>query len=383
MTHIIVTGKTFDHRDTLKEMGGRWNDASKRWELEYATQKQIDRLKNIPGLMVTPASEDQPKPKPIRHEPREPLTIDAILETVGWGAGKPQDGKHDTIMRGDDPTYFNAFKDKNPIMFFGFSSLSKMTDHIENSPEDCRKEAGYRPERGGDWYGTRDMPHALDLAHNGWPEGVKRASEIADMLTADHAKQRRRKYSVAGGRVSVGRLLASNPAHMVARIKQDGSRAIRLFVQNNGSAGISGKSMLMRAAIICATVDILEANGYSCEIISVTTDYADSARKNPGCHTVVNVKAAGEKANIADIAFTLGHLSFFRRFIFANVERETALREMWNTQGYSTEAFNKHHMPERANDYYIRHLDTNIDNPHEMFQKIMPENFPIKMELET
>ena len=298
---------------------------------------------------------------------------------------RPTTGNGNTTFYGDDREYFNYFKDKNPISYFGFSSLSRMVEFVKAIPKEKQNGDGYETDN-PKWYGTRDMSEALKLAQYGWQDGIDQAKRVSDFLTIEHATQRRRSYSVAGGNVNVGKMLSGNPSHMVKKKDKKGSRIIKLFVQNNGLCDITGKSMMMRGLVVCAIVDLLENNGYSCEIIAITTDYASSRTpKIVGAHTVVKLKNAGEKGNLSDIAFGLGHPSIFRRFIFANVKATPELRIMWNTQGYSTEAFNSRYPITEKNTFYIPHLKQNIegdtfeDQVRNCLQMIKPDGLPIEI----
>lgn len=376
---VRVTGNTFDHRERLKQLGGRWDAAAKNWIFEYPRPKDVAELKNLPGCLVVEAA-DEPTPSVPDGTPSiDDDPVDWMKKIAERHAEKnKKDGNTKTVIYGDDQTYFNYFQSKNPLSFFGFSTLSEMVKFIEKIPARFQ-EVGWE-KSGGDWYGTRDMKQALEIARNGWSDGVKKAAELLEYLNLENAVERRRKYSVAGGYVNVGRMLSGNPAHMVKRPKQDGRQTITLFVENTASAYIKAEMLTIRAAVVAAFADILEMRGYSCQIVSVTTQ----ARMNdlPGAQTAVTLKHAGEKLNLDDLVFALGHPSFLRRFNFACVSQAVECREIWNSQGMPRSAFGKDDL--KRNEFYIRHLTENVKGGNflEIAKKIIPMIKPHRLPLE-
>jgi len=381
MNSVRVTGQTFDHRDRLKQLGGRWDGQAKNWVFDWIGPKDLAELKNLPGCLVvgdtTPAVERKNTDEGARE------LIERILAGEDDAEETPVDGKNNTVIYGDDQTYFNYFRDKNPISFFGFSSLHEMTKFIKAIPPSKRegdRSAGYEK---GKWHGSEDMEEALQIAKDGWKEGAEKAATILDFLSLEHAVQRRRAYAVAGGNVSVGRLLAGNPKHMIERPKLPGRRNVTLFAENTASSLIKPEMLIVRAAIIAAFADILEQQGYSCTIVAATMQTHWS---KPGAQTAVTVKHAGEKLNLDDAVFALGHPSFLRRFNFACVCQADEMRSIWSTQGSPRSAFNRGDM--KQNEFYVPHLKNNIKGDSfeeiakQMLPLIMPPGLPMKMEIE-
>ena len=391
---ITVTGRTFLHKDRLKELGGVWNSDDKNWIFYNVKPKDLAELKNLSGCLVTDSKERKPEP-PLPPIPSGDASEDGdddagILAKLFGGdvADRPCIGNNPSIVYGDDERYLNHFKYKNPTAFFGFSSINEMCKFVESIPLSKRtgpQDGGWETSKSrAEWAGSRDMDHAIDLARNGWQKGAENAAKILDMFNVEHAVQRRRRFDVAGGSVSVGRLLAGNPAHMVKRPKQPGRKVVTLFVENVASAFINPESLTVRAAIVAAFADIMERNGYSCEIVALSIVAGNFSNTEPGAHTVVTVKHAGEKLNVNDLAFTLGHPSFLRRLSFACVSQCEALRDIWSSQGYPTEAFNKYH-PTGRNEFAIRHLKENVkgatleETARKMLPLVKPENLPMEI----
>lgn len=374
---INVSGKTWNYKERLKQMGGVWNADIQQWSFYKLSASELAELKSMPGCMVTEAS------KPASPQPAvEPFSFASLADP-----DRGRDGGFQTAFYGNDKEYFNYFKDKNPAAFFGFTSLKKFTDFIEQIPAEVqnndRRNSGWTVATGS-FYGTYDMQEAINLARNGWSEGIEIADKIANMITIEHAQQKRRSYSVAGGGVSIGRLLAGNPAHMRKRIKKAGSRNIRLFIQNNGLYNITSETLIIRGALCCAIIDILENNGYSCELIAVTTDYF-THRSKPSEHLTVKLKQSGEKISISDVAFAIGHPAYFRRFGFACIGAAPECSDAWGDMGKSTVAFSERYMPPGANDFYIPHPKQNYsgntleEKARKMLPDFLPQGLPIQI----
>lgn len=384
---VRVTGNTFQYRDRFKQLGGLWSADAKCWRFDWVTQKDIDALKTLPGCMVI---EDKPKPPEPRPTPAQPLqgAIDLIDRVVQQLDEKEYSSDRQTLKYGDDPTYFNYFRDKNPIAFFGFSSLGELIKYVENIPPEHRmgeRDAGYETDD-PKWSGSADMSEAIQIARDGWNDGSDKAAEILEFLNLDNATQRRRAYSIAGGAVSVGRLLAGNPKHMTRRQKLPGRRTITLFVENCASAFVNADMLTVRASIVAAFADILESRGYSCQIVAVTMQ-ANAWKEKPAAQTAVVLKHAGEKLNLADIVFALGHPSFLRRFNFACVCSCDSLREIWETQGTPRSAFNKGQLG--RNEFYVPGLKTNfkkdsfIEIAKQMLPLVKSDGLPLELEYEN
>lgn len=370
-----LSGNTFEHRERLKQMGGRWDASEKNWKFDFLSPRDTAELMNLPGCMLT----DAKKPVP----PIEPQEKESAEDFIARIAQREEDNKRPTVgigqtkIYGDDTTYFNHFMDKNPKSFFGFSSLSEMVKFVEDAPASNKIPNDYNGYGGAkSWAGSPNMNAAIKLAREGWEDGVNKAAEVLEKLNVDHAVERRRSHSVAGGSVNVGRMLAGNPAHMRHRPKQPGRRIVKLFVQNAASAFMNEDILSIRAAIIAAIADVLEMNGYSCEISSIIS--MDFHNGQPASQIVTMLKNAGEKLNLNDLVFSLGHPSFLRRLSFACTVQAPELRGMWSYQGMPVNAFNDEYPPSK-NEFYIPKLAKNATELKQLLKLTVPKGLPIQI----
>lgn len=370
MAILTVTGKTWEHRETLKSFGN-WNPANKSWTIKHATPEMVERIKALPGVNVV----SLPEPNDA-----QPMTeVPAALAPIERPRFVPQ--RSEPIIHGDDQTYFGAFKDK-PTQFAGFSSLDQMANFvaaIDKSKIPYSNDRRCAWDIGSDWIGTKDMQEALSLAHNGWAKGIDMAKDALEIIESDHAEAKKRSYSVAGGRVNIGKMLSGSPLHMSHRTRQPARKVITLYVNFRISSGISTTTAAIRAASVAAIADILEANDYSCEIVAFRANTASGLHSQ----TVVTLKHAGEKLNLNDIVFALGHPSMTRRLSLAiNAIDDEMASFCRSAYGFKThDPFNEL----KANEFIIDEPTANVKgndfraSVRALFPLIVPDNFPVSL----
>lgn len=395
---VVVTGKTWDIRDRLKSLGGRWNADNKGWEFYTLSPEHRSEFKAHVGVMIADKpgdpgpSHQSPRHTPMTEQRRKPITdADTLIANAmdSYRRERRQaENDRKTNMFGDDPTWFNYFADQNPIGFWGFSSLSAMVKYLENLPESDRNGCGWE-SRDFEWTKTECMVDAIDIARKGWNEGVELAQEVHEQLIGRHANQRRRKHSVSGGSVNIGRLLAGNPDHMISRPKQPGKKVITFFVEGFMSSGIDSENAIIRAALIGAIADILEINGFSCEIVSITTTLTIGRDGIPAFQVATMLKAAGETLDLNDVIFGLGHPSFCRRFCFGCVGSDHDLRNVWRYMGAPSRVFTASHST-KANEFFIDKINLAdqgkiddsaplINKAMQIFDIVFKQNLPIEL----
>lgn len=360
---IVVSGNTFEHRNTIKGYGARWDGNRKVWLIN--DKVDVSKLRQIPGIVVTsddtePTPDDHIAPVAPAAEPVKPVRVE----------------KYTTIY-GDDETHYGAFDTSDDAdAFYGFSSLSEMIKFIDvlpwNSWTGGRRSAWRVDGDHARWTGTDSLPHAIRLAHD-WQEGVEQAERIRDMIEADQPLRERLANSIVGGNVNVGRLLAGNPVHMKRRAKRPGPKIVTLYCNVGALADVKPRAMIARAAACAAIVDILENNDYACEIIAVW-DSSDGKHRAQCC---TNVKQAGETLNLNDVVFSLGHPSFLRRLVFAVTSAHTDMGSAW----FSGRGASNNVRPHDETALTIKRMQAHVDytNTQSLINFVLPKNFPVKL----
>lgn len=355
-----ITGKTFDHKEALKAYGARWNSIDKAWTIDDAAADKIVAMK-LPGVIVTMSS-DLPKSEPVKV---------SSIDLSEFSKNTTEVSQKGDVVVGDQQLVgkFNM----NPKIFIGFASLGEFVDYVAK----CGN-------RGSDdmvkWAGAT-YAGSIDLARNGWSDGVDLAFEAAELIKSDHVTDRVTRYSVAGGSVNVGRMLSGNPLHMRLRTRQPSTKVVTMFVDNFASNFVEPEAMIIRAAAIAAMSDILEHNGYSAEIVSVTP--GDSVNQNGRGFLVVNkIKTAGEPLNLADVVYALGHPSYFRQMIFSAVRAQpNCSKSMYNSMGFPREGM----LTAQPGEFYIPRFNANVRGGdfkakvRAIFKHIIPADFPVEL----
>jgi len=197
-----------------------------------------------------------------------------------------------------------------------FSSPESICEHVKDIPKSqyWDKECfGTDPY----FYGTESLQEAIGLCRDGWQEGATRAAALRDRINVNNPTQRRYvRYGVAGAIPDVPRYLAGNPMHM-KRLDSVNARQrpiITLINHVGGLGGVDSACFINKAATVCAIVDAIEGNGFSCHVIGM----AMSRAPNGGLVGVAfTVKEPGDHMDIGRAAFALGHTAMFRRLVFA------------------------------------------------------------------
>lgn len=379
-----IAGRTFEHRETLKSMGARWDETRRVWTHARLSDSDRQRLRAL-GLTLTGAV--TPPPPGIGDQPELP----ASTPIRGGTAHSVDTCPH----HGSEHSYRGKFAEQKTLASFGFASLAEHVEFVRAIPAAISRDS--RGNRNVGWKltperlrftATADMAAALELAENGWQEGADAASEIVELLAGDHAKRKRSQPSLSGGNVNVGRMLAGNPRHMRKRRHVDGNRTATLYVDGGSPANVPANILIARAGVVAAISDMMENQGYSCEIVIVNTPTTQD-RDISAYQSATRIKTAGDKLNISDIVFALGHAGFLRRIVFATVAVEPNCAPIWDNMGFPSPPFTSKHQPGR-NEFHIKKIELNsvskvrltstYDTAHSIFKLIAPDNLPIRLD---
>ena len=176
----------------------------------------------------------------------------------------------------------------------------------------------------GRWAGTKDYETWMHLLFNGWQNGAKSASKLADELAPFiyGTKQIDEQiYGYEGDAVDIDRYLEGDPECMLGYEESRATGAakfVKVAVDMGATSEIKAEALLWRGIIAAALVDLLENNGYRCEVIGY-------------CHTswgvdwesliVFPVKKEDQPVDLERLASLVGHAASFRRGIFSAMEK--------------------------------------------------------------
>ena len=177
------------------------------------------------------------------------------------------------------------------------------------------------------WAGSANWQETLDLAHRGWPEGLRRIKEqvsIIERFVSPRQPYKELVHAVQGpGVLDFNRYQQGRPDSWVVWEgidSQDGQSTVivPLVFNLSASSGVSLETMFRRGATICALIDILEHSRIRVEAMVV--EHANYGK--PGLYTwKVVLKKAQDHLDMDRMAFALCHASVLRRLMFSLAEQ--------------------------------------------------------------
>ena len=199
-----------------------------------------------------------------------------------------------------------------------FGSWTEFLAYVENTPPVWGTYLRASNKSGSTFSGVASFQAALDLAHNGWPEG--RDKLVAAMATTNKPRGTRHQvtYDVGGSLPDIARYVAGDPEYMITFGEDTVSRkpVVRIVFNAGASAYVRAETIINRGAATLSYADELETAGYSVEIYLVMVSEAGNSR-----YTVqFPIKLAGEAMDLDRMAFVMAHPALLRRLIFRAFE---------------------------------------------------------------
>ncbi len=125
-----ITGKTFEHKDTIKALGGEWNGEAKHWEFPYASPETLKRLGQLIGCMVTEITEP---PKSDSSDDLAETLRDTIRRHDETIAPRMPHREGATACYGANSQYLNYFKTKTRLHFSAFPACRPLSITLNGS----------------------------------------------------------------------------------------------------------------------------------------------------------------------------------------------------------------------------------------------------------
>lgn len=235
-------------------------------------------------------------------------------------------------MENNEMKRFEKISPKGKKYYF-FKNVNEIIKLVENNRTNSYASSeGYDP----DFYGTKDMDEALDLAKFGWQEGAKKLNNEIKMMNSK--MEYINKFDVVGRHVSVPRYINGHPQSMIRRVqveKRDNVVNLIRFASVVGS--VNSNEMIKMGVDFVTLVQSLESKGYRCNV-----DVVFASDGGSGYQLVrVRIKNSNERLNVMKMSFPMCHPSMFRRFIFK-------LREIEFGTSYGFCSWNKNAKDEYA-----------------------------------
>jgi len=196
-------------------------------------------------------------------------------------------------------------------------------------------------EKGNEsWNGSPSFDAAMNLANNGWPEGLAKVKDMAEdiwKVIGQEVQKMAFYYDVTGEAVDIDRFLTGEPEDMIAFTEEQAvghGKIVKIQVNNVASAGVSTTTMANRGAAVVALIDALEKLGFSCEVYTADALSSRWSGDKNILQYDVTLRGAGDVLDMDRLAFALCHPSWLRRLVFSAMEQEDEqVRRMFNVGG--------------------------------------------------
>lgn len=184
---------------------------------------------------------------------------------------------------------------------------------------------------------TESYNEAVELLQYGWPDGKKAVKTklkklerfvhqkmdltVHDSITAD----------VVGFAPHIANYIAGTPDSMFA-FEADEKPTITVQYNCAVSWNIGGAVIRQRGATTLALIRSIQAAGYNVELL-VTVGLGGFGIEQKKMYVIYPVLNSGDMLNIDKTCFMLCHPSYFRRFVFALMERTGFLKDEYGDVG--------------------------------------------------
>lgn len=164
----------------------------------------------------------------------------------------------------------------------------------------------------------------INMAENGWPEGVKKMlaikSKLESVIKSKNPNTGIQYAHDFGFALDIPRFLDGEEPWMNFEPNY-GTSVKKLYIGTTFNANIHPKLIEQRGAAVLALVDIIESSGYRCEIISTSWEEPCRGPESDRVATLVTIKEPQDIMDFDKLAFALINPCWLRRINFAFLEK--------------------------------------------------------------
>src|SRR6185295_6436941 len=121
---------------------------------------------------------------------------------------------------------------------------------------------------------AKDWNHVLQLAKDGWPEGLEKSKSISSVMFNDVSQMIERtdvNHDIEGHAIDVSRFVDGEPEcwlkfENVIQEAESGNKLIRITFNCTVSAGVNTDTIIRKGATISALIELLEYAGHRVEL---------------------------------------------------------------------------------------------------------------------
>jgi hypothetical protein len=211
----------------------------------------------------------------------------------------------------------------NTAILNEYSNITDFVNVAEKSPSD---EGAKGIGKSEDWDFSLGFDGAVNLSRSGWPEGCDQIAEISKKLfdvIKPQTHQQDVEFDYSGSFVDVGRYCDGEPECFGNFIEPENpTKVIRIEIAGAISHSVTAETARNRGAAVVALIDLLESQGYRCELVVVISVKQSEVPK--GHTTAITIKNPDQPIDIDALAFSIAHPAFLRRLWFGVAEQEPA-----------------------------------------------------------
>lgn len=204
-----------------------------------------------------------------------------------------------------------------------FNNITEVADYVTTKQR--KSGRGNSSEGTGDYYfyGTRNFDEAIDFLKYGDEDLYNRVKEEKSKINIDKILGNARKRQTYENKVygcvpNVPAYLIGTPLNMInSEIHAPSQKIINIFLNTRVSGEVDKDDVIKIGTKYLSIIDILEKQGYRCNLYSGCANSSWSGRH---CYMLVRVKTDREPLNIKKICFTIANPSMQRRIKFRWME---------------------------------------------------------------
>jgi len=261
----------------------------------------------------------------------------------------------------------------------GLAKFDSMLDFLqqlekpidENNPSFNQGVSDDREAYRFEFTGTHSLKQAMQLATNGWPEGLKKIQRALDDIEALPAVEVLPVFDVCGEAFNLDAVLQGQPENMFYFMPQESNkpRVIQLGFNFSFGHSVSAESIIERGAAIASAVNDIEHTGIRVEL------YAFHATKKNGYHSsiFIKLKDADQPLELERVVFAAAHPSMLRRLWLRYAEQQEDWKKRY-TETYGAPCDPKHeHFTEAGFDDQMIKVDSDTMQPDEVKRSIQQQ----------
>lgn len=211
-----------------------------------------------------------------------------------------------------------------------FNSAGDYVEHVKACKILPSWSQDYAYDKAADSWAGGSFETGVNLATNGWPEGMAKLQGAMDVLRTQ-GKGKSRAYDVAGDYPIVARALAGVPDSMTRRVINNASRkpVIDLYISPVMTSQGKADNFILIGSAIVDFIDSLESSGYSVNLLTSVV----SQRNGHMAGSVFPLKTGGEALDIEKIIYFIAHPTLLRRLAFRDFQSKLQESELGNGMG--------------------------------------------------